>query len=88
VLPQIFDPFFSTKEKENGVGLGLAVVYGIVQRHGGRIEAESKVGRGTVFHLHLPRQARTADRSAPATANQGESSLGPVWKRGQAPNTL
>jgi two-component system NtrC family sensor kinase len=55
VLPQIFEPFFSTKEAENGVGLGLAVVYGIVQRHGGRIEVESQVGEGTVFHVHLPR---------------------------------
>ena len=58
VLPQIFEPFFSTKEAENGVGLGLAVVYGIVQRHGGQIEVESKVGQGTVFHLRLPRHAR------------------------------
>ena len=57
VLPQIFDPFFSTKEQENGVGLGLAVVYGIVQRHGGQISVESKVGQGTVFHLRLPRAA-------------------------------
>jgi two-component system, NtrC family, sensor kinase len=56
VLPQIFEPFFSTKENQNSVGLGLAVVYGIVQRHGGRIEVESKVGQGTVFHLHLPRR--------------------------------
>jgi signal transduction histidine kinase len=57
VLPQIFEPFFSTKEAENGVGLGLSVVYGIVQRHGGRIQVESQVGRGTVFHVRLPRDA-------------------------------
>jgi two-component system NtrC family sensor kinase len=58
VLPKIFEPFFSTKEAEKGVGLGLAVVYGIVQRHGGQIEVDSKVGRGTVFHLRLPRQPK------------------------------
>jgi two-component system NtrC family sensor kinase len=58
VLPQIFEPFFSTKEAENGVGLGLAVVYGIVERHGGKIDVESTVGHGTVFHLRLPRRGR------------------------------
>ncbi|MCY2995346.1 MAG: ATP-binding protein [Planctomycetota bacterium] len=57
VLPQIFEPFFSTKDVENGVGLGLAVVYGIVQRHGGRIEVESQVGQGTLFRVFLPRHA-------------------------------
>ena len=66
VLPQIFDPFFSTKETENGVGLGLAVVYGIVQRHGGQISVESKVGQGTVFHLRLPRQAKPSEAGRPA----------------------
>ena len=55
VLPQIFEPFFSTKHEESGVGLGLAVVYGIVRRHGGTIDVESEVGRGTTFHLILPR---------------------------------
>lgn len=64
ILPQVFDPFFSTKETENGVGLGLAVVYGIVQRHGGQIEVESKVGQGTIFHLRLPRHAKPLEEEA------------------------
>lgn len=66
VLPQIFEPFFSTKEARNSVGLGLAVVYGIVQRHGGRIDVESKAGQGTVFHLRLPRRATVHDEDATA----------------------
>lgn len=55
-LEHIFEPFFSTKDRQEGVGLGLAVVHGIVQRHGGRIEVESAVQRGTTFHLILPRR--------------------------------
>ena len=51
-LSRIFDPFFTTKEK--GTGLGLAIVYGIVSRHQGRIWAESKVGKGTVFVVYMP----------------------------------
>ncbi|MGO9115126.1 MAG: sensor histidine kinase [Thermoguttaceae bacterium] len=62
VLPQIFEPFYSTKEAENGVGLGLSVVYGIVQRHGGRIDVDSKVGSGTTFHLTLLRQPEPAEK--------------------------
>lgn len=61
VLPQIFEPFFSTKQEASGVGLGLAVVYGIVQRHGGSIDVESTPGRGTVFHLRLPRKPSAAE---------------------------
>lgn len=68
VLPQIFEPFFSTKEAENGVGLGLAVVYGIVQRHGGQIEVESQVGRGTVFHLRIPRNLALPEDEPPPAA--------------------
>lgn len=57
-LPNIFEPFFSTKVKESGVGLGLAVVYGIVHRHKGLITVESEVGKGTTFHIVLPRDPR------------------------------
>lgn len=56
VQAHIFDPFFSTKEETKGVGLGLAVVYGIVQRHEGRIDVESRPGHGTTFIIALPRE--------------------------------
>jgi two-component system, NtrC family, sensor kinase len=71
VLPQIFEPFFSTKQTQNCVGLGLAVVYGIVQGHGGQIEVESKLGQGTVFHLRLPRRP-AAEKETPAASGGKE----------------
>ncbi len=53
VLERIFDPYFSTKE-ENDSGMGLAVTYGIVKKHGGDIAVESVPGKGTVIHVLLP----------------------------------
>jgi PAS domain S-box-containing protein len=53
-LSRIYDPFFTTKSAKKGTGLGLSVTYGIIQEHGGAIEASSKPGEGTCFHLEFP----------------------------------
>lgn len=66
VLPQIFEPFLTTKESGHGVGLGLAISHGIVERHDGRIEVESEVGRGATFTITLPTQGN--EDSPPAVA--------------------
>lgn len=60
-LAKIFDPFYTTKEVGRGTGLGLAVCYGIVTEHGGRISVESTVGRGTTFTVTLPATSRDGD---------------------------
>jgi signal transduction histidine kinase len=53
-LHQIFDPFFSTKTEGKGLGLGLSMVYGIIDRHKGSVTVDSKLGKGTIFTIRLP----------------------------------
>lgn len=54
LLDRIFEPYFSTKEKTHGTGMGLAMVHGIISRQGGDIKVESVVGEGTIFKVYLP----------------------------------
>lgn len=54
IRPHIFDPFFTTKEIGTGTGLGLSMAYGIVKAHGGWIDVESEVDRGTTFFIYIP----------------------------------
>jgi signal transduction histidine kinase len=66
VRRQIFNPFFTTKDVDQGTGLGLAVVHGIVSAHGGIIEVESEPDRGTRFEITFPCSATAPDGSAEA----------------------
>jgi len=61
-LVRVFEPFFTTKKKGKGMGLGLSICHGIVQRHGGTIRIESSKGQGTTFTISLPVAEEGLDR--------------------------
>jgi len=70
ILPRLFEPFLTTKETGHGVGLGLAVSRGIVERHSGTIEVQSQLDKGTTFTVTLPVNAPQME-----VVNQGEGAV-------------
>jgi len=76
ILPRIFEPFLTTKEGGKSVGLGLAVSQNIIERHSGKIEVQSKQGKGTTFRVALPLDGNAVPTAAPLAAvgnrNRGE----------------
>lgn len=68
-LTRIFEPYFSTKQKDTGSGLGLYVTYGIIKAHGGHVEVTSSKGKGTTFDVYLPAY-EPQKREKPAAENK------------------
>ncbi|HQQ13240.1 MAG TPA: ATP-binding protein, partial [Bacteroidales bacterium] len=63
VIPNIFEPFFSTKHEASGIGLGLPIVHGIISSHKGSIQVQSEPGLGTTFSITLPLLKPKNDRN-------------------------
>ncbi|HEY9404824.1 MAG TPA: ATP-binding protein [Pyrinomonadaceae bacterium] len=80
VRSRIFDPFFTTKGKA-GMGLGLAVSYGIIRRHEGTVEVESETGRGTSFRITLP-SGKNAAKPQPSASQPATATVAPAGLSG------
>ena len=78
MLSRIFDPFFTTKAAGDGTGLGLSVVQNILISHGGFIEAESTVGRGSRFLVYLPVTSQLPAAAAQEESGGGRTGMGSV----------
>jgi|GEM_PF-750506 PAS domain S-box-containing protein len=87
---RIFDPYFTTKKPGEGTGLGLAVVHGIIKRHGGAISVESELEKGSSFHIFLPRRdgETTPETEDPITLPLGRERILLVDDEGEIVSTL
>jgi two-component system NtrC family sensor kinase len=72
-IKKLFDPFFTTKPIGQGTGLGLSLSYGIIQKHHGRIEVQSEVGKGTTFRVWLPIRQLQAKTESTGESNESDS---------------
>ena len=79
IKPHLFEPFFTTKEPGKGTGLGLTIIYGIVQQNGGQIEVTSALGQGATFHIYLPsvqaRESEPTGEPMPVIATQASETV-------------